>query len=142
MTARKKLAIWAFLAVFAVCGVFGFEIWPLTGWRLFADARHRFNTTWSAEAEFADGSRSDLPAPTDGAGGAGFLISHLDEYSADDRDRLCSGWLRTQTSSPIVRVTIYRSTRDLADRDGNRSREPSREPAYLCEGGALAPTNQ
>src|ERR1044071_1336297 len=29
----------AYLAVFVVCGVAGFEAWPLTGWRLFADAR-------------------------------------------------------------------------------------------------------
>ena len=28
-----------FLALFLVCGVFGLEAWPLTGWRLFADAR-------------------------------------------------------------------------------------------------------
>ncbi|HEX7147705.1 MAG TPA: hypothetical protein VF512_09355, partial [Actinomycetota bacterium] len=29
----------AYLAVFVVCGVVGLEAWPLTGWRLFADAR-------------------------------------------------------------------------------------------------------
>ena len=35
--ARRFVA--AYLAVFLVCGLAGFEAWPLTGWRLFADAR-------------------------------------------------------------------------------------------------------
>jgi hypothetical protein len=34
---RRFVAV--FLAAFVVCGIFGLEAWPLTGWRLFADAR-------------------------------------------------------------------------------------------------------
>src|SRR6266511_3523031 len=38
--------VWAFLAAFVIAGVFGIEAWPLTGWRLFADARTAKQVSW------------------------------------------------------------------------------------------------
>jgi hypothetical protein len=139
-TARRSTRVmtWSFLGLFSACGVFGFELWPFTGWRLFADARERFHISWSPSAEYDDGTSGPLTLAAAGAAGTPFLIGRLAELPQRDRDDLCSQWLVSSASDRRVqRISIYRETRDLARRSGDRSAPPHKELAYVCERGRL-----
>jgi hypothetical protein len=127
--------VWLFLGMFAVCGVFGFELWPLTGWRLFADARQRYNVSWSAEAEYGNGSSSGLALQSAALSGTPFLIGRLNEISMADRNRLCAEWLDV---GDINRIDIYRSVSDLGARVDDRAAPPTRELAYTCENRVIS----
>ncbi|MGH9149690.1 MAG: hypothetical protein ACRD0F_05050, partial [Acidimicrobiales bacterium] len=43
-----RILVVALLAAFAVCGVVGIEAWPLTGFRLFSQARTGEVVVWQA----------------------------------------------------------------------------------------------
>src|SRR6266511_4560771 len=53
--------VWAFLAAFVIAGVFGIEAWPLTGWRLFADARTAKQVRWQGVTVDAAGRERPIP---------------------------------------------------------------------------------
>ncbi|HEY6416609.1 MAG TPA: hypothetical protein VIX41_10240, partial [Acidimicrobiales bacterium] len=46
----------ALLVLLLVPGLVGFDLWPLTGWRLFSLARDETQTLWVLEAVDGDGS--------------------------------------------------------------------------------------
>ena len=49
------------LALLVVPGIVGFDIWPLTGWRLFSLARDSTQNEWALDAETPTGAtRVDL----------------------------------------------------------------------------------
>jgi hypothetical protein len=50
-----------YLGLFVLCGVAGFEAWPLTGWRLFADARQARQPGFQAVT--VDGAGRETPVP-------------------------------------------------------------------------------
>jgi hypothetical protein len=57
--AVPKSARWlvgALLVLLLVPGLVGFDLWPLTGWRLFSLARDETQTLWVLEAVDGDGS--------------------------------------------------------------------------------------
>jgi hypothetical protein len=57
--AAPKSARWlvgALLVLLLVPGLVGFDLWPLTGWRLFSLARDETQTLWVLEAVDGDGT--------------------------------------------------------------------------------------
>jgi hypothetical protein len=54
-----------FLGAFVLCGLFGLELWPLTGWRLFSQLRTDHQVSWQAAVVGEDGETQvrfgDLP---------------------------------------------------------------------------------
>jgi hypothetical protein len=47
---RVRAFVVAFLGAFLLCGLFGLELWPLTGWRLFSQLRTDHQVSWQATA--------------------------------------------------------------------------------------------
>lgn len=139
---RTRIFVWSFLAMFCICGLFGFELWPMTGWRLFADQRTRHHVDWSSEVEYVDGSTGPLVLRSAGSG-TPFMIGRLDKLTSRDRDHLCQEWLALAgadadgAGNGVRRILIFRMSRDLGTRIGDKSAPPAQELAHVCEGGRL-----
>jgi hypothetical protein len=54
---RVRAFVVAFLGAFVLCGLFGLELWPLTGWRLFSQLRTDHQVAWQATAVEEDGEK-------------------------------------------------------------------------------------
>lgn len=111
----------------------------MTGWRLFADTRHQYSVSWNAEAEYADGTTNELQLHSAGASDTQFLTGRLGELPINSRNHLCKTWLELPNPrGQVRRILIYRSTRDLGDRTGNRSNPPRQELGYICQDNELS----
>lgn len=57
----KRAWVYLLLTLFCVPGIIGFDVWPLTGWRLFSLSRTLTQIEWALDAETAEGKvRVDL----------------------------------------------------------------------------------
>lgn len=141
---RSRMVIWIYLAAFSICGVFGFELWPMTGWRLFADARKQHSASWQPQVEFTDGTSDALQLNTAGSTDIPFLISRLHQLPQNDRNDLCAQLSaiaddnEREGNRALERILIYKSTHNLDDRDGDKSAPPKQELAFTCQDGRLS----
>lgn len=132
-----RVFLYGFLAVFVACGLFSIEFWPLTGWRLFHEARDGTREGWTVVAVEADGSEVtiDFARLPVAYRNTTKLIGGFDDLTSDERDELCSAWAdaaedRQHISATTVRV--YRFERPLwTDRDEPRP-EATRHLRYTC----------
>jgi hypothetical protein len=127
----------AFLAAFAVCGLFGIEAWPLTGWRLFSQLRTDHQVSWRA---FAVGGRGyeeairfeDLPR-----GYRNFPLVMRTFASLPPREQAaaCRAWLAAarREMTGVGAVRIYRVDWYLSYRRGSGDGPPpARKLLYTC----------
>jgi hypothetical protein len=133
----------AFLAAFVVCGVFGLEAWPLTGWRLFADARQPVQVGWQAVTVDAAGRETpvpfgDLPA---GFGGNVQVLKGFGGLPAAEQAAVCRAWAEAVRArgGQVEAVRIYRTVTDVSRRVGQRGAPPARELRWTCREGGVAP---
>ncbi len=109
----------AYLAAFVVCGLFGVEAWPLTGWRLFADARPARQAGWQAVTADAAGRETPIPFR--------------------DLPIRFHGAVRAR-GAQVEAVRVYRTTTDVSRRVGPRGTPPERSLYWTCPiRGAGAP---
>jgi hypothetical protein len=132
---------WTFLALFVIAGVFGIEAWPLTGWRLFADARAARQVSWQAVTVDADGHErpvawSDLPVRYRGnvqvlKGFAGLRPA--------EQVAVCAAWADgvRALGRGVSQVRIYRLETDVSRRAGDRAAPGTRELRFTCRGGTV-----
>jgi hypothetical protein len=83
------------LVALLVPGLAGFDVWPLTGWRLFSLSRRETQTNWVLEAADADGatrevSLEELPL---GYRHAEWPMTDLLGQSTRQRDEVCGALL-------------------------------------------------
>lgn len=133
--------VWAYLAVFVVAGLVGIEAWPLTGWRLFADARSAEQRSWQAVTVDAAGREqpirfADLPVRYQGD------VQVLKGYSKlapGQQAAVCRAWADAVRARGVqVRaVRIYRIEVDVSRRVGRRGTPPRRTLGYTCVNGAV-----
>jgi hypothetical protein len=133
----------AFLAVFVVCGVFGLEAWPLTGWRLFADARQPVQVVWQAVTVDAAGHEApvafgDLPA---GFHGNVQVLKGFAGLAAAEQAAVCRAWADAVRArgGQVEAVRIYHTVTDVARRVGERGAPPARELRWTCTEAGVAP---
>jgi hypothetical protein len=137
---RRFVAV--FLAAFVVCGVFGLEAWPLTGWRLFADARRPVQVSWQAVTVDRAGGETPVPFRDLPAGFQGD-VQVLKGFAALPVGRqaaVCGAWADAVRArgGQVEAVRIYRVVADVSMRVGERGAPPAREPRFTCperEGG-------
>lgn len=81
--ARARALVWSVIAVVAVAGFLGLELWPVTGWKLFSVSRTEMANRWVIEGVYDDGdsriidfgelpvaySNSEWPLRSVGSGG-------------------------------------------------------------------------
>jgi hypothetical protein len=133
--------VWAFLAVFLIAGVFGIEAWPLTGWRLFADARTAGQASFEAFTVDAAGRERPIPfgeLPVRFRGNVQLLKGYQD-LSPSRQAAVCSAWADAVSARGVdVReVRIYRVQVDVSKRVGKRAAPPRRTLRWTCAGGAV-----
>ena len=130
-----------FLAAFAVCGLFGLEFWPLTGWRLFSQLRTDHQVAWRATAVGEDGETqirfADLPR---GYGNFPLVMRTLGTLPRDEQEAACRAWLdAARKELPAAsEVRIYRVDWYLSYRHGTRDGPPPTTTLLLtCDDGSV-----
>jgi hypothetical protein len=138
---RRFVAV--FLAAFVVCGTFGLEAWPLTGWRLFADARQPVQVAWQAVTVDPAGRETpvpfgDLPA---GYHGNVQVLKGFAALPAGEQAAVCRAWADAvrDRGGQVEAVRGYRTVTDLSRRVGERGAPPARELRWTCTEAGIAP---
>ncbi len=133
--------VWACLAVFVLAGLFGFEAWPLTGWRLFADARTARQLSWQAVT--VDGAGRELPVPFAGLPiryqGNVQVLKRYPERPPSEQAAICRAWADAVRArgGDVREVRIYRLEVDVSQRLGDRGAPPTRRLRYSCRDGTV-----
>ena len=122
---QKRFAV-GLLALLCIPGAIGFELWPLTGWRLFSANRDATQTRWVLEAIAADGTSAvvdpdDLPY---GYRNIEWPMSRLPRASDATRADVCAALLEVtvDTVPGTVAVRVVRDRQRMVD--GQVVRDP------------------
>lgn len=132
-----RVFVVAFLAAFAVCGAFGIEAWPLTGWRLFSQLRTDHQVSWRAIA--VDGRSNEDPIRFEdlprGYRNFPLVMRTFASLPAREQAAACRAWLvaaRRQTTG-VGTVRIYRVDWYLSYRHGSGDGPPpARTLLFTC----------
>jgi hypothetical protein len=114
---------YAFLALFLTCAVPGWEVWPLSGWKLFSYARTSTTVGWEVVTVDGAGAEQRVPwasLPRSYSGWAHALPS-LVRGSAGDRAAACHAWadaVRAEGRTDISAVRAYRTRGSVPTGDG------------------------
>lgn len=134
-----RVAVAVILALLLIPGVIGFDLWPLTGWRLFSLSRHATQTQWVIEASTAGGearvvSLEELPL---GYRHAEWQMRELPGASDERREAVCQALLDAVIDvEPSTRaLTVARDRARLLHRSGEWVTEHDLEPVYTCSSG-------
>jgi hypothetical protein len=147
------------LVALAIPGVIGFDLWPLTGWRLFSRASGSCQERWFADAVDPDGTIRSIGAeelpyrfrhvewqlaqlagtselPLDGTcPSAAPRNEHSSRGASQDRrDRLCSALLGAvaETHPTTVELRIVRDQRHMVEQDGDWVTTHDPEVFHTC----------
>ena len=141
-TATEPVPRWArwfvgaYLAVFVACGVAGLEAWPLTGWRLFADARQARQP--GLQAVTVDGQGRETPIPfRDLPAGYRGDIQVLKGFAGLPTARqaaVCQAWAQAvrERGGEVAEIRIYQTLTDVSARVGDRGAPPQRTLRFTC----------
>jgi len=135
--ARRFVGV--YLALFVVCGVAGFEAWPLTGWRLFADARPARQPGFQAVT--VDGRGHETPIPFRdlpvGYRGDVQLLKGFAALPPARQAAVCQAWAAAvrDRGGEVAEVRIYQTVTDVSRRVGDRGAPPERALRFTCRPG-------
>jgi hypothetical protein len=123
--------------------VAGLEAWPLTGWRLFADARQARQPGFQAvTVDRADRETPipfrDLPA---GYRGDVQVLKGFASLPSARQAAVCQAWATAvrERGGEVAEVRIYQTVTDVSQREGDRGAPPARSLRFTCRpGGANA----
>jgi hypothetical protein len=130
----------AYLAVFVVCGVAGLEAWPLTGWRLFADARQARQPGFQAVTVDRAGRETPIPFADLPAGYRGDVqvLKGFADLPTERQAAVCQAWATAVRSrgGEVAEVRIYQILTDVSRRVGDRGAPPERTLRFACRPGS------
>lgn len=131
-----RILVAVLFVLLLVPGVIGFDLWPLTGWRLFSLSRDATQNFWVLEAVDGDGERQvvsfeELPLRYRHAA---WPIADLQGASTATRDELCHALLeRVVDLHPDTdELVIGRDHAELVERDGEWTTTHDIEPFHTC----------
>ena len=118
-TRRQRRFAVALLVLLCVPGAIGFELWPLTGWRLFSANRDATQTRWVLEAVDGEGATTvvdpdDLPY---GYRNIEWPMSRLPRASDATRAEVCEALLAVtvELRPATVAVRVVRDRQELVE---------------------------
>ena len=128
-----------YLALFVVCGVAGLEAWPLTGWRLFADARQARQPGFQAVTVDRAGRETPIPFRDLPAGYRGDvqILTGFARLPTSRQAAVCQAWATAvrDRGGEVAEVRIYQTVTDVSQRSGDRGAPPARAPRFTCRPG-------
>ncbi|HEX6417982.1 MAG TPA: hypothetical protein VFZ77_05785 [Acidimicrobiales bacterium] len=141
---RARVLVAVLLVLLLVPGVVGFDLWPLTGWRLFSLSRDADQVRWVLEAVDEAGGRrvvslEELPLRYRHAE---WPMAELPGASVERRDAVCRALLDPvlEVHPGTVGLSLSRDHARLVEIDGEWITEHDIEPFHTCaagpEGGA------
>jgi hypothetical protein len=127
----------ALLVAFVVCGLFGIEAWPLSGFRLFSSPRGDDWTSWRLIVVGETGDRTRLPVQSlpRHYGGLSFVARRISSMDPVDRERVCRTWIQAAESMnlDVEAIEVERLDHTVMPRDGNRPAVPPRRATvHVC----------
>lgn len=135
VTRRTRRLVHLFLLVFAVTGVAHLEVFPFSGFRLFAEVRGAERTSWQLRAVDATGEEhpirlGDLPL---GYRNTSLLLLEFPSLDRAERDAICDAWAqpRREAGEVVTEVRVYQVVQGV--RPG--SPPAQRTLAHRCGGG-------
>ena len=138
-SSRVRAFVAAFLGAFVLCGLFGLELWPLTGWRLFSQLRTDHQVAWQATAVGTDGETqvrfAELPRAYRNFP---LVMRTYSELPHVPQVEACRLWLEAaQEAHPAAtELRIYRIDWHLSYRHGSRDGPPPRKTLLMsCADG-------
>lgn len=136
VTTRVRVGVYAFLLAFAVTGFATLEVFPFSGFRLFAELRPSVRESWQLRAVDATGAETpirlgELPV---GYRNTTTLLLTFDELTPGERDEVCDAWAAPlrEAGADVVSVRVYAVVDEVRPDD----RPPRRTLAYECGGHA------
>lgn len=136
---RARVLVAVVLVLLLVPGVVGFDLWPLTGWRLFSLSRDADQTRWVLLAVDAEGDRDvvsleELPL---GYRHAEWPMSELPGAGRARRDEVCQALLGAVVDARpgTTELVIARDHARLVEVDGEWTTRHDYEPFHSCEPG-------
>jgi hypothetical protein len=132
--ARRLLAV--VFAALLIPGVIGFDLWPLTGWRLFSLALDDTAERWGIEAVDEEGS-SRLVSPEElpfGYRQAEWPMRSLPDAAPEQREALCVA-LATAVADidpTVVELRLAEDDQRLVEADGEWSVEHDLDVTHAC----------
>jgi hypothetical protein len=131
----------AFLAAFVLCGIAGFEAWPLTGWRLFADARQARQPGFQAVTVDPAGRETPIPFRDLPAGYQGNVqvLNGFADLPAVRQAAVCQAWAEAVRGrgGAVAELRIYQTLTDVSAREGDRGAPPARTLRFTCRPGRV-----
>ena len=138
VSSRARWFVRIFLGLFVVCSIFGIELFPLTGFRLFSRLRTEQRITWVADTVSSTGGETplwftDLPRAYQGFP---LIMPGFELIAASKKAAMCAAWLTAARSvrPHVVAIRFYRLTWRVLPRAGNRPASlGSKALKYACE---------
>jgi hypothetical protein len=132
---RTRVGVYAFLLVFAVTGIAHLEMFPFSGFRLFAELRPAERESWQLRAVDSTGAETpirlgELPIAYRNTT---ILLLDFDDLTSTERDEVCDAWATPlrESGTDVVGVRVYAVVDEVRPDD----RPPRRTLAYACGGG-------
>ena len=94
MTTGVKVFVYGLLALLCIPALVGFDVWPLTGWRLFSLSRDATQIEWALDARTPTGLiHVDLEQLPLAFRNAAWPLAHLPKASASRKAAVCDALL-------------------------------------------------
>jgi len=125
------------LTLLFVAGIVGIELWPFTGWRLYATPRGPMSEKHYAYRVGPGGAehKIDYDRLPYSYGRAPYLLDKFPSFDAAERETVCDGLAHGEREAgrPVVEIRVYRERRRVVPVNGERhTKLLERALRYTC----------